>query len=345
MKRMTKGALLLLVLALLLSACTSSDAVAKVDGEDITQEEFDREFAMHKKLYEWQYGEEFLQSESRPGRTMEDELKKQVTDLLIMYRLIEKDLADHDITLTDEEVAAQVEETKATMNTEGEENGYETFKEQTKFTDEEFTAYNRQNLMYQKHRDMYGEEHPVDDAQVEQAYELNKEAYDAVTASHILVETEEEAVAAKERIDGGEAFADVAKDVSTDGSAQAGGELGSFNRMSMVPEFSDAAFSMEVDEISDPVQSQYGWHLIHVTDKTEGADAFRDDIEMQLQNQGYTEYLQSLEEQHEVERLADFAQEVTENPNATEAPAEDHDHDHDHEDEATEAEADTEATE
>ena len=87
---------------------------------------------------------------------------------------------------------------------------------------------------------------------------------DMVWARHILVETEEEAKAALDRINAGEEWADVCAEVSTDSTAAKGGDLGWFTEGTMVPAFNDAAFSQEVGTISDPVQSDFGWHLIQV---------------------------------------------------------------------------------
>lgn len=84
-------------------------------------------------------------------------------------------------------------------------------------------------------------------------------------ARHILVATEDEAKAAKAKIEGGEDFAAVAAEVSTDtGTAQDGGDLGWFPQGAMITEFDKAAFSQEIGKISDPIQTQYGWHLVEV---------------------------------------------------------------------------------
>jgi len=81
-----------------------------------------------------------------------------------------------------------------------------------------------------------------------------------VRASHILVQTEEEANAVKERLDKGESFETVAKEKSTDtASAEKGGDLDFFSYQQMVKPFADAAFSMEINEVSKPVQSEFGF--------------------------------------------------------------------------------------
>ena len=89
-----------------------------------------------------------------------------------------------------------------------------------------------------------------------------------VRASHILVQTEEEANKLYDEIKGGKDFADVAAMVSLCPSGATGGDLGFFGRGMMVKPFEDAAFSLEVGELSKPVKTQFGWHLILVTDKS-----------------------------------------------------------------------------
>lgn len=88
-----------------------------------------------------------------------------------------------------------------------------------------------------------------------------------VRASHILVDTKQEADDLKSRIEKGESFADLAKQYSKCPSGRSGGDLGYFERGQMVPEFDQAAFSLPVGQVSEPVQTQFGWHLIEVTDK------------------------------------------------------------------------------
>ena len=87
-----------------------------------------------------------------------------------------------------------------------------------------------------------------------------------VHARHILLPTEEEAKAALARIKAGEDFAKVATELSKDPAGE-GGDLGWFTKDRMVPEFADAAFKLEPGQVSDPVKSQFGWHVIKVEEK------------------------------------------------------------------------------
>lgn len=101
-----------------------------------------------------------------------------------------------------------------------------------------------------------------------------KEAYDAkkpeVKASHILVQDEKTAKEVKAKLDKGEDFAKLAKEYSQDpGSAEKGGDLGFFGPGKMVPEFEEAAYKLKKGEVSEPVKSSFGYHIIKVTDKKE----------------------------------------------------------------------------
>ncbi|MDH7798131.1 MULTISPECIES: peptidylprolyl isomerase [unclassified Beijerinckia] len=87
-----------------------------------------------------------------------------------------------------------------------------------------------------------------------------------IRARHILVQTEAEAKTALKRVRDGEDFAKVATEVSRDPGSQ-GGDLGWFTKDQMVPEFANAAFAMEPNQISEPVKSQFGWHIIKVEEK------------------------------------------------------------------------------
>lgn len=93
-----------------------------------------------------------------------------------------------------------------------------------------------------------------------------------VQASHILVEDEETANKVLDELNNGAEFGSLASEYSTDGSAQQGGKLGYFGPGEMAQEFEATAYDLEVDEVSEPVQTQFGYHIIKVTDKREAED-------------------------------------------------------------------------
>ncbi len=108
----------------------------------------------------------------------------------------------------------------------------------------------------------------LEDAQAE--IDANPLEYTQVCASHILVETEEEAQAVEDRLDAGEEFATVATEVSIDtGSGADGGSLGCTSPASYVPEFAEATMTAPIGEVTEPVESEFGFHIIVVDDRTE----------------------------------------------------------------------------
>ena len=117
----------------------------------------------------------------------------------------------------------------------------------------------------------------VDDAEVKSFFDQNADKFTVGTqlkASHILVETEKEAQDIHARIIKGESFSDLAKKFSKDkGSAENGGDLGYFSRGKMVPEFEQAAVGLKPGEVSEPVKTRFGYHIIKLTDIKKGTPA------------------------------------------------------------------------
>lgn len=132
----------------------------------------------------------------------------------------------------------------------------------------------------------------VTDATIQAAYDAKYKGAAPVTeyrASHILVETEEQAKDLKAQLDGGADFAGLAKANSTDGSAAGGGDLGWFSQGMMVKPFEDAVISLQPGQVSAPVQTQFGWHLILLAETRDAAapplSDVRADLSAELQRQ------------------------------------------------------------
>jgi peptidyl-prolyl cis-trans isomerase C len=139
----------------------------------------------------------------------------------------------------------------------------------------------RDTLFFQKIRPLVSEE------EVKKAYEeeaAKVKDTERVRARHILVATEKEAKDVLAKLKAGEKFEDLAKKVSTDGSKEFGGDLGYFTAPEMVAEFSKAAFALKAGEISEPVKTDYGWHVIKVEDRKMGAAQPYDQVKNAIRN-------------------------------------------------------------
>ena len=140
-----------------------------------------------------------------------------------------------------------------------------------------------------------------------------------VRARHILVETEDEAKAIEEELKKGADFAELAKKKSKDPGASDGGDLGFFTKEQMVPEFSAAAFALEPGKISDPVKSQFGWHVIKVEEKRNRKppdfDQVKGQIETYVTRKAQAEYVGKLREAAKIERF-DKPEETAKAPDA-----------------------------
>src|SRR3954467_927401 len=128
-----------------------------------------------------------------------------------------------------------------------------------------------------------------------------------VRARHILVETEDEAKAVKAELDKGADFAELAKKKSKDPGSADGGDLGFFTKEQMVPEFSAVAFALEPGKISDPVKSQFGWHVIKVEEKRSRKapdfEQVKPQIEQYVTRKAQADYVAKLRTEAKVERL------------------------------------------
>jgi peptidyl-prolyl cis-trans isomerase C len=128
-------------------------------------------------------------------------------------------------------------------------------------------------------------------------------------AAHILVDSEEKALALKAEIEGGADFAEVAKANSTDGAAANGGDLGWFGVGMMVKPFEDAVLAAEVGKVTGPVQTDFGWHLLIVKETRVAAqptiDELRDELAAEVETNAVTAHVEGLTSAAEVTRTAD----------------------------------------
>ncbi len=215
----------------------------------------------------------------------------ETLDLMISDEIIRQETEKEDISVTDEEIAAEI-----------------AVYEEEYGGDEQLEAALAENGMtiedlkeevqtYVKIEKLIGPNIEITDEQIKAYFEENKDSLGQsakVEASHILTETKEEAEEIKAQLADGADFAEVAKEQSTDTvSAENGGQLGTFGAGEMAPEFEEAAFAMEVGGISEPVETEFGFHIIKVTDKTEATAPTLENSKEQIEGLLFDEQLNS----------------------------------------------------
>jgi foldase protein PrsA len=203
-----------------------------------------------------------------------EEMKSSIGDQAFQLLMIEKVL-DSKYDVTKEEVEAQLKADKEQLG-----ENFEAMIAQQGYTEESYKKYLELNLLQEK---ALIEDVDVTEEEVKAEYENIK---NEINARHVLVADEATAKKVKSELESGKDFAEVAKEYSTEPAAQqSGGELGWFGKGAMVPEFEEAAFALEKNVISDPVQSQHGFHIIEVTDKRTIKESYEDkkaELEKQL---------------------------------------------------------------
>ena len=149
--------------------------------------------------------------------------------------------------------------------------------------------------MYRKHKEWFEENNKVTDDEINKYYEEHKDEFIKADAAHILVEDEETAKEVKNKLDNGESFESLAKEYSKDtASAKNGGELGQFAKGAMIKEFEDKVFSMNEGEVSEPIKTQFGYHVIKLNSITDSVEDSKEEITKKIKDKKYQDYIAKL---------------------------------------------------
>ncbi|MBC7088298.1 MAG: peptidylprolyl isomerase [Tissierellales bacterium] len=263
MKTNKKGFIKLLLLislvSLLLAGCSSAgseEVVAKVNDVNITKDE----------LYD------YLVSQNGENALNE----------LILQKIIELELKENNIEVTQDQIDAEYQKA---VDSYGSEAVMEQALAYYGFTKDEFRKNIKMNLSIEA---LIEPSITITDEEIESYFNENKEDFNKpsqIKASHILVDSLDEANEILSKLNSGESFEDLAKEYSIDTvSAANGGDLGYFGEGEMVEEFYNAAILLNVNEISEPVKSDYGYHIIKVTDKVEAKEAILEDSKEEIKD-------------------------------------------------------------
>ncbi len=265
-----------LVLVVVLAACggAGGSVAATVNGEDIDRELLER--MVRAQLDSQGVDPEDLEAEERSERV--EPLQRQMLTALIQFEVLEQVAEDFDVEISEEELDEAFEEQVAQFG------GEEAYQAETGMTEEEFrnllvATQVRVDALFTELTEDVGED------ELREAYEAQVETRFATrSVRHILVESEEEADEVVEELEDGADFGELAAEVSQDpGSAPNGGEYGAEPRGQYVEEFDDAVWNADIGELVGPVETQFGFHVIEVTDEetVEFEDA-RDELEEEL---------------------------------------------------------------
>lgn len=265
--------LTIVMLAALLAGCgmikvnpevDKNTVVAKINGEEIKKEEFMKIFEVFKVQYEQQFGTDVWERETE-GKKFIDVVREKLLNMIVDEKLQVKKAEELGITVTDDEVNAEIEKSRKYFDTEEE---FNEFLKGQSMDLEYFKQSMKKELMINKLTDKLTEKVAVSDEDVKAYYDANQGEFISVKASHILLDSKEEAEKILQRVKAGENFNELANQNSKDPSAkQNSGELGYFKHGDMVEPFENAAFAMNPGEISDIVQTDFGFHIIKVEDK------------------------------------------------------------------------------
>lgn len=292
----------MLSLSIFLSACAKNTEglVGSVNGEGITQEEFDADFEVFKNLYERELGEDALEQTGMDGKTFGESLKESILEKLIMEKLIAKESEEMNISVNDEDVQKRLEQTITEM--EGQEN-FDEFLTKNNISKDFFVENLRKELIVEQHKEEFLKTVTITEEDTMKYFEDNKDSAIILKASHILLATEDEAKAVLTKLNAGEDFATLATLESLDSvSAAKGGDLGYFGKGFMIAEFEDAAMALEEGETSGIVKTEVGYHIIKVEEKKDTFEELKDEIVKVLKEQKYLDKVQALRDDAKVEK-------------------------------------------
>ena len=314
MKKVIVAAVLLglLASAFVFAACGGNQvpagAIASVGDATVTQQQFDEIWAQVKAQYASSQGAPPFPKE---GTATYDQLKASIVNYLVQNELIKKKAAEMGVTVTQKQVDENIKQIIASPQV-GSQKKLDALLKKAGLTMDQLRAQRAALLLQTALQAKVGANVKVTAEQIKAYYDnpSNKAQFvvaDSVTARHVLASSKAEALKVEKLLAADPSDANwkkVAAKYSIDpGSKDKGGELGTFGKGRMVPQFDKVAFSIKPGTISAPVHSQFGWHVVEVTKKTPGStmtfaeakSMIEQSLKSQLQATAWTTWLADAE--------------------------------------------------
>jgi foldase protein PrsA len=267
----------------ILSGKTSEGVVGRVNGEAITKDE----------LYD----------------ALKDQYGQETLNTLISEKIIKLEIKKHNIEVPEKDVE---EEFQKLVDQYGGQEQFDQIFESYGYDQNDIKEDIKMSLQLKK---LIEPKITITEEEMKEYFETNKATYDTkeqVKASHILVDSEATAQEVRNKLLAGADFAELAKEYSTDtNNNENGGELGFFSKGNMVAEFENVAFALAVGEISEPVKTEYGYHIIKVEEKQAAKEATYEEcqalVKEALFNEklptAYNTYFEEIYDEYEIENL------------------------------------------
>jgi peptidyl-prolyl cis-trans isomerase C len=318
---------MLLAVALVTLSCEPAEPVANVEpeskkvavfeGGEVTLGEV-QEFAVQSGM-----------GELSPGDPQFEMMVQQIMPTLVDFEVAKAYAEEQGITVSESDVNSEIDTIKDQIAEQAQAQGMDVGREeafrqalqQAGLTEEELRAQLRDQLPVQKVQERVAGDAEASQEEVERFYEENKEAQfttpEQRCARHILFNKDQRAKAeeVKGQLQNGADFAELAKEYSQDpGSAENGGDLGCLGQGETVPNFEEALFNAEEGEVVGPVETEFGYHVIEITDVqqqstqplSEVEGQIREQLSSDIQSQEFAAWIQRQREQRDVKYLPGY---------------------------------------
>lgn len=277
-----------------------NDTIAKINDVKISKDEYN-------KIASFLYATGYVQEDKNKG------INNDILSFIIDNEVAYQDAQRENITVEDKDVNEKYEDLKETLKSNSD---YKTKLDEVGINDDFLKSQVKKDLIVSKYKENFMKNIKINDNEIKTYYDNHKDEFtkEEVRASQILISTlddnnnevnqeqkeklKEKAEDILEKLKNNEDFAILAKEYSDDkNSGKDGGDLGYFSKEDKNIDFTNPVFKLEKDQLSDIIETEYGYHIVKVTDKksvTKTLEESKEDIKNKILNQKYTKHIDSL---------------------------------------------------